>query len=108
MNDGVSAKLIGDFSLEIKTDSQHGLNARFEFESTEMRDDFASRMKKAGKKHEKIMQGILMEISIQKTFFLKYNYKNSKQSKKYFWFSSDLSEIRWAPAINSKKFSKGM
>lgn len=100
-------RLVGEYGIEIKSDANNGLNHRFEFENTELRDDFGSRVRRASKKYEKTIQGILMEISMQKPYFLKYNYKDSKQSKKYFWFSPDLNEIRWASTKTSKKYSKG-
>ena len=74
----------------------------------EARDEFVSRLRRACKKHEKTMQSFFMEISVQKIYFYKYNYKDSKLSKKYFWFSSDLNEIRWSSAKSSKKFSRGI
>jgi len=76
------------------------------FENTETRDEFVLRLRRACKKYEKTMQGILMEISIHKSCFVKFNSKNSQQNKKYFWFSPDLAEIRWAGTKNPKKFSK--
>lgn len=106
LSDQVTIEPNGDIEADIVLEGQNEDLRNYKFENTETRDEFVLRLRRACKKYEKTMQGILMEISIHKSCFVKFNSKNSQQNKKYFWFSPDLAEIRWAGTKNPKKFSK--
>jgi len=104
--DQVTSKITGDLELEIRSEFPAFMTVRYQFDSIDILNDFVMRMKKSIKTHHRLMQSTLTEIAIKRILCTKYNFKNSKLTKKHFWFSPDLNEIRWASSKNAKKYSK--
>jgi hypothetical protein len=106
ISDHIALRPLSENELEIRSDFPNYVSLRYQFENTDTMNEFCAKLKKTNKTHQRLMQGILMEISMNKIPSKKYTFKSCKERQKYFWFSPDLSEIRWASSKDSKKYRK--